>query len=418
MEDDKFKASGNNKSILIIDFDTHMSLSIIRSLGQRGIDVYLISNNKFDMGQFSRYLTKGYVYPQLREPENLVNFVLKILNKHKIKYVISSDEQVILALNKHREKIEKTSRLMFPKGDIFELAIDKRKTYQIAEKLNIPYPKTIIINKIEELEQYRNLNLPVIVKPSSRNYKDHSQLNMNFKREYVNDFDSLYNIFKKFNSKFNFPLIQEYCHGEEIGFPILMYGGKCVACSQYKILRTVPINGGVSVYRETVKVDPILKDYSIRLLKAMNWEGIAEIDYIYNKKDNTIKLLEVNGRFWIALSLAIYSGIDYPYILYKCYSGESIPEKIDCKIGMKGRMVFFQIAWLREILNRKKIDGRVDNLPTKSDAISEFVKSFNPKVKDDILSLKDPIPGIIKIIQYFKFLPEKDNIAFNIRIKD
>ena len=32
---------------------------------------------------------------------------------------------------------------------------------------------------------------------------------------------------------------------------------------------------------------------------------------------NEPKLIEVNPRFWGSLALAIYAGIDFPYLLYK-----------------------------------------------------------------------------------------------------
>jgi len=149
----------------------------------------------------------------------------------------------------------------------------------------------------------------------------------------------------------------------------------------------------------------------------MNWEGIAEIDYIFDEKENIVKLLEVNGRFWASLSLSIYAGLDYPKILFKCYNNEDITDKINRKIGMKTHYLFYELIWLMQILNQKRVDGRTDNLPTRSEAIKEVIRSFHPKVKDDVFSFRDPFPGLINMVKFFKLVPKSDEEVYKIRLR-
>jgi predicted ATP-grasp superfamily ATP-dependent carboligase len=393
----------NKKSVLIIGLSTQTELAFIRSLGKHGIKIYGLGINKNNIGFFSKYLTKGYISPTFEEEEKFIDFVEKILEKHKIDYVMAHGfaalENVFVVLNKYRARIEKTSKLMFPPGEIFDKVLDKNKTLQLAKNLDIPIPKTIVIYDINELDNCKNLRFPVVVKPSSRNYQNHNLLKMDFRREYFHNFHALQEFVSKFKPYQFFPvMIQEYCNGEEIGFPILMNKGKCVACMQYKILRTLPVNGGTPIYRETVKMNPLLKEYSVRLLKAMKWEGVAEIDYFADNKDDNIKLLEVNGRFWGSLALSIYSGIDFPYLLYKCAEGSNEINVFDYKVGTKCRILCADTGWLSDILFGRVAGEEIGRRPSKPKAILDYLRSFHPSVRYDFETLDDPLPGIIDLI--------------------
>jgi len=305
------------KSILIVDLQTQIGIALVRSFGKNGLRVYGICKRKNAMF-FSKYLTKGYIFPSFDDEKKLMDFVDQIIKRHDIDYVISYFEKSIVLLNRYRDRFEKNSKLLISQTDFLDYALDKHKTLQLAEQLGIPTPKTVLITNNKDLYACKDFSFPVVVKPSSRTYKNPNQAKMDFRREYFRSYSNLLKFFEAFDPcRFSPVLVQEYCNGEEIGFPVLMNKGKCVACMQYKTLRTYPVNGGTPIYRETTAIDPQLKEDSIKLLKAMNLDGVAEIDYIKDGKDGKIKLLEVNGRFWGSTALSMKSGIDFPYLLYQ-----------------------------------------------------------------------------------------------------
>ena len=384
------------KSVLIIGLSTYVELAIIRSLGRHGIKIYGVGNKKIDICFFSRYLTKGYIFPKFEEEEEFIEFIEKILKKHEIDYVIAVFENILVTLNNYRGRIEKISRLLIPPENILDTALDKSKTLELANRLNIPIPETIIINEIKELNYCKDLIFPVVVKPSSRKYDNPLHDKMNFRRNYIHNFYALRDFLNKFKPYRFFPvMIQEYCKGEEIGFPVLMNNGKSIACMQYKVLRTCPFNGGTPTYREAVKIDPVLREQSIRLLKAMKWKGVAELDYITDNRDGKIKLLEVNGRFWGSLPLSIGVGIDFPYLLYRCDENSDDIEVLDYSVGARYRNLYLDTGRLSEIFFRRISDKEPDQMPSKPIALLEYLKSFYPSVRYDSGGLDDPLPGIL-----------------------
>jgi len=381
-----------NKSVLIVGLKTQIAISLIRSYGRKKFQVYGI-NAKKNGNYLSKYLTKGYVFPEFKNEEKLIDFTEHIIKKHEIDYVIAFFDNIIITLNRHRDRLEKITIFLFPPEEIFEKSINKYETLQIAEKLDIPIPKTIVISDLNDMDKCKNLSYPLVVKPSSRNYRNQDEEEMDFRRHYFHSYENLLNFFKQYNPcRYNPVFVQEFCNGEEFGFPILFKKGKYVTCMQYKIVRAYPVNGGSPIYRETMKIDPELKEYSIKLLEAMNWDGIAEIDYIKDNKDGKIKLLEVNGRFWASLAIAEKAGIDFPLLVCKNTEDlEKIPE-FNYKINTKCRVLCGDTAWLSDIMFNRVTDKETGNIPKKSSAMLSYLKAFDPRVKYDFGAWDDPLP--------------------------
>ena len=99
------------------------------------------------------------------------------------------------------------------------------------------------------------------------------------------------------------------------GEPLLLF--------QHRRIREYPISGGVSTCCESMPLDPKLRDWSVALLKAMNWDGVAMVEFRYDEASGRAVLLEVNGRFWGSLPLAVHAGCDFPYEFYRSSVGRT-----------------------------------------------------------------------------------------------
>lgn len=396
----------NNRSVLVIGIATGIGLTIIRSLGAKGIKVYGIAKNKTDIGIYSKYLTKKFIIPfniQDNE-EKFIDRLLRILTEYRIGYVMTISENFMIALNKNREKIEKFSKLLIPESDILDIVLDKGKTMMVAEQLKIPIPKTIFFKDLDQLSDCNRLNFPVIIKPASRNFHNPEQRKLDFKYKYFDKYECLYEYLSKNFSKFQAHhfhlLIQERCLGEEIGFPLIMKNGKCVASFQYRVLN-MPPNGGVSVYQESLEINPLLMKNSVNILRAINFEGVAELDYIHDERDDEFKLLEINGRFWGALAAAVKSGIDFPYILYQSFENPDELKTYNYRSGVRCRILGGHTNSILQTLFLKKTNNQTKLIRSKLKSLLEYIKSFHPSVKDHIQSIDDPLPGIMDILLIF-----------------
>jgi predicted ATP-grasp superfamily ATP-dependent carboligase len=201
-------------------------------------------------------------------------------------------------------------------------------------------------------------------------------------------------------------LLQEYTEGIGQGVELLMYQGRPLAVFQHKRLREVPINGGASAFRESVHPDPLLYDYSIRLLKALRWTGLAMVEFKIGQRG--AKLMEINGRVWGSLPLAVISGMDFPARLVELLLNgppktAALPES-SYAVGVRARNLELELVWIASVLRGKRRYPFLA-MPSRRQGIVALMELLNPAYKFDILSLEDPRPGlaeILKIIGKFK----------------
>jgi predicted ATP-grasp superfamily ATP-dependent carboligase len=133
-----------------------------------------------------------------------------------------------------------------------------------------------------------------------------------------------------------------------------------------------------------VPLDQRHAEQSAALLRAMNWEGPAMVEYRFDADTGSSLLMEVNGRFWGSLPLADYAGADFPYLFYRSSSRELSPTPY--KIGVKARDLPGDTKWLLNALR----NGTGSRLA----ALGAYVRAFGPNVRYYIWSLSDPLPAV------------------------
>src|SRR5207245_8993362 len=123
-------------------------------------------------------------------------------------------------------------------------------------------------------------------------------------------------------------LLQRWVEGIGEGFFALRWGGRTVAMFAHRRLREKPPVGGVSVYRESIPLDDALVGPGLRLLDALDWQGVAMVECKRDLISGRHVIMEVNGRFWGSLQLAIDAGVDFPSLLVRCGAAAMVA---DCR---------------------------------------------------------------------------------------
>jgi len=67
---------------------------------------------------------------------------------------------------------------------------------------------------------------------------------------------------------------------------------------------------------ETLDVPEIVAP-SERLLAAIRYNGIVEVEYKFDARNGRYKLLDINPRLWTWSPLGGRAGMDFPYLLWK-----------------------------------------------------------------------------------------------------
>ena len=388
--------------VLITDGNCRSALAATRSLGNKGIDVVVSESFNYNLSSSSRYCKKNYVCPSpYVQPEEFLNAIQRIIDTESIDLIFPMTDISMELILANSSRFRKNMLHALPSYSSYMVLTDKINLLKLASKLNLLIPESIFIeNKRDLLNAINTINFPVIIKPArSRLFYEGKYLATSV--SYAESEDQLLNIYERTNYLKKPFIIQKIVSGHGAGLFTLFNHGRPVVYFCHKRLRERPPSGGVSVVCESIPVDENLRDIAEKLLTAVNWHGIAMVEFKIDDKTNTPYLMEVNGRFWGSLQLAIDSGVDFPYLLFLQSMNSFVGEKLTYQMGRKSRWLLGDIDYLYLRLFKKTgNEGLPANFSAKVRAIYDVMRFNGLLCNFDVLRLDDIKPFLTELKQY------------------
>ena len=160
------------------------------------------------------------------------------------------------------------------------------------------------------------------------------------------------------------------------------------------------------MFRESIELPKPMTDYAVRLLERVKWHGAAMVEFKVDRQSNVPMLMEINGRFWGSLQLAIDAGLDFPYLLYQMMNGKpvAVPNNAYC-IGTKSRWLLGDLDHLLLRLTKSNSELHLDpHTLSRSRCLAEFFKLFQHDLHYEVESLSDPGPAFAEYRDWFSHL--------------
>jgi predicted ATP-grasp superfamily ATP-dependent carboligase len=387
-------------SVLVTDAGLGSAVSVIRSLRRKGMRVIAADDDPYSPGFRSRYADERVRYPPPRsEPDALVETLLAVARERRVDLIVPVTDDTILPLIAARERFDGVSKLALPDAVNWARARDKEETRELARRLGVPTPRTALVATVAEARsEAARLGWPVVLKPqASRVYADGGSIEA-LSVTYAGGFARLAEHMRTFEGRCAV-LLQEYYRGEAHGVELLLHEGRPLLAFQHRRLREVPITGGASSLRESVPLDPLLLDYAVRLLAELDWTGLAMVEFKVGEKGP--QLMEINGRIWGSLPLAVKSGVDFPAGLADLYLNgppDGDAPASSYRLGVRSRHLELEAVWIASVL-RKKRRYPFLTVPRRRDALVAALRLLDPSDGYDILALDDPRPGLVEIVK-------------------
>ena len=114
--------------------------------------------------------------------------------------------------------------------------------------------------------------------------------------------------------------------------------------------------------------------------------------------------MEINGRFWGSLQLAIDAGVNFPFLLLNMAMGkaETLPED-GYRVGVKSRWLLGDLDQL--VMRVRKSDAAL-NLPpgaaSKFQALMSFCRFFERNTFYEVERIDDLGPSRFEVMRYLK----------------
>ena len=297
--------------ILVLDGHTTQALACVRSLGRAGFPIYVAGTRRWPLAAWSRYC-HGSRY--LRR-ETVADFaeLRAWARRIGVRIVLPLTERTCLLCNAESPawQAEGITLGCGPEEMLLQ-AFDKARTLESALDCGIDLPPTRIPNSMNECrDAVRELGLPCVVKARFSHVLHHGQVLTDPGVAYVGRIEDLESAVAGRRQGAYWPLIQGYVPGNGKGIFALCHSGEPVAWFAHERLRDVRPSGSGSSLRRSVRLDPRLQAPAARLLRALQWHGPAMLEF---RDDGTHApwLMEINGRFWGSLQLAVEAGMDLP----------------------------------------------------------------------------------------------------------
>ena len=389
--------------IFITDGNNRATLAIVRSLSKLGHTILVGEKTQPSLASSSKYTAGFTTYPDpITLPEDFIEYMCDYLDTHNIDIIIPVADITTILIAKNLHNLPDSCK--FPFGDTASIlhAADKSYITKIADEIGVPTPKTAYVTNPTNFNiDLFDISYPVVLKPSkSRVWTGEDWLFTSV--SYANTKEELT---QQLNDKhpLEFPvLLQERIVGPGVGVFMCINNGKLVAQFSHQRLREKPPSGGVSVLRESIPVHSEAAEHALKLLQKINWQGVAMVEFKMDASTNTPILMEINGRFWGSLQLAIDSGVNFPALLVASTLNEKITPVLEYKKGIKLRWLWGDIDNLLMILFKSHKSLKLPEAhPGRFFSILRFFKLWSRTLRYEILCPSDLKPWLFETKQRF-----------------
>lgn len=307
--------------VIVTCAHSRMGFNVARSLLRAGRRIVAVGRGFPTMcaGQHGLVAQHGHDDPY-GNPETFIARLCAIAERHGAPTLFPVHEETYVVAQ-HKRRLE-AAGIAVCCPDIHHLLRlhDKANVPVFASAAGVPTPNTLIPQSADDLDEIlERIGDNFLVKPRW------GSGTLGLKRiAGRRQFDELQSLWRR-NPPSGRYVVQERVPGGGAGVGVLVYGEHAIACAGHVRLREVPIAGGTSSARVTLRHDGML-DAARRLVAASRFDnGVCMVEFRYDASTDRFWVLEFNPRYWGGLSTAIQSGVDFPVLHLAAFEGAPPP---------------------------------------------------------------------------------------------
>ena len=302
------KKPSNIHAVLIPDGEKPILLKILNCMSQsKNIRLYVMSTKKDMPLRYSRHIHRFLYFPEENSELAWIANINSVTEKYEIDVIMPIWETAIHTLIQHKNLLQNSEKLApLPTLHDFTIASNKALLAEHLHAIGISGPNTVPLT-LELIQGKDQLNLifPLLAKPlKSGNgkgivkFEDHETFTSYFK---ANGLHQSY-------------ILQEFIIGEDFCCNVLCLEGDILAFTIQKgnLWESTPFSAQMGM--DFVHNDTLFQ-MAKKLMKSLNWTGVANIDLLFDVKNEVFHVLEINPRFWNSLTASLMAGVNFPNLL-------------------------------------------------------------------------------------------------------
>ena len=370
-------------------------IAVMRSLGAAGATVHAVSSSPDALGFHSCYANRRVLAPPASHTE-FSAWLKSYIQTHEV-HVVMPTESLVLALLASLDEFAPWLPISL-EPERLKLAFSKARLQQLFDQQGVSKntPGHFICTR-DDLPDVAsacaNLNFPLFVKVDAVDALPGRPVNSHVQP--VADFAELERISEKMLEDFSHVLIQSFVTGKGAGVNCMRWDGELASISNLCDHES-PHTGGLSTSRRVWSNPSMEADASDRL-RALDWRGVAMVEYRVDPVSGEFNFIELNARFWAALHLCLFAGADFPCFLVQHHLGRTpaIPES-----WLPARACYDipgEIAYISSLLKDPAV-----SLAQKIMAVATLPKPYlDPRVRLDLCYPGDQRPYLVNLLRFF-----------------
>ena len=308
-------------SVLIADGESDFAVFVIHGfIDFPQVKLYVLSNQRWAPARFSRYCHK-YTFKKLStDASERFDAIAEVVRQNHVDVILPVEMEWIASQDAKRHALSELATIA-PVLDSksFEVAGNKWLLFKLMRENDIPAPPTVLCTLNGDFEQrVHDLEFPVLIKPVTA-----------WGGEGIQRFDNLSQLYEflercdteKIRNRY---IVQGFLPGHVIGLNVLCREGQVLAYTMQRGFIPNPQEYAAAAAIQFIKCEDVL-EIGKRLVSALKYNGVANVDMFYDARENQIKILELNARFWGSLRGSYIAGVSFPYLACLAALGISFP---------------------------------------------------------------------------------------------
>jgi D-aspartate ligase len=361
---------------------THtMGTGVIRALGTMGVPITAVYYDSGDMGYLSKYVGEKIrvTHPETNEAQ-FISSLVEYASRFPGSLLIPTSDDTLTAVSKHKDQLEQHYIVACTEWEITRRYIEKVNTYTIAEAAGVPAPKTRVPRSEAELEECSSImQYPCLVKPS----QSHQYFNIfKTKMVQVHNFDKMLATYRQAADAGLEVMIQECIPGDDsqvVNYNSYFWDGEPLVEFTAQQIRKAPPEFGAPRVVISKEIPEVIEP-GRSILRAMNFYGYSCTEFKKDPRDNTYKLMEVNGRHNRSTLLAVSCGINFPWLQYRHLVRGELPSPSRYRTGIYWISLERDLGYSLKYLRKERY------------SITQYLRPYLRKHVFDVLNWRDPKP--------------------------
>jgi D-aspartate ligase len=300
-------------SVLIPDAEARLPVACCLATSGQAV-VHGFAQRTGELSKYSKFFASFEELNGEFDVKSWLNRIGEIVAERQIDVVLPIRDFAIRTLTERRQALSWAAKLpQLPDLHTFDLATDKAKLAEFLGRCGLPHPPTAVVETgMPVPDALAALEFPVLAKPPR------SSGGVGIIR-----FDNSQNLLaflagRPSNERW---VVQTFIEGRDLGVNVLCRDGQILAATVQHAIKasSKPFHWATGIeFRD----DPLAMHLAERLIRELNWSGVANIDMRLDARQKIILVLEFNGRYWNSLLGSLNAGVNFPLLACEMCLGE------------------------------------------------------------------------------------------------